>query len=106
MTSAYHDQRERGARTRRASPIPAAPPLAGQRGSRPLGGLLALDHLLALDEHLARTGLALDGDPARLHRLRQLALEVDLQDAVGQRRTDDLDVVGEAEAALESLATL
>ena len=30
------------------------------------------------------------------------ALEVDLQDAVGQRRTDDLDVIGKAEAALES----
>jgi hypothetical protein len=29
-------------------------------------------------------------------------LHVDSQDAVGQRRTDDLDVVGEAEAALES----
>src|ERR1700716_8890 len=44
---------------------------------------------------------ALDLDPARLHGLRQMPLEVELQQAVLERRTFDLDIVREVEAPLE-----
>src|SRR5271155_4964154 len=63
-------------------------PLAGGRS----GGLL-----------LDQPGLAAaDLDLARLHRLRHLVDKVDMQHAVVEAGADDLDMVGEAEAALES----
>src|SRR5262245_55773961 len=61
------------------------------RGDR-LRGLLGVDHL-------GRT--AADRNLARLRRLGNLALEVDVQEAVLQARALDLDMVGELEAPLE-----
>src|SRR5262245_54408221 len=55
-------------------------------------GRLRVDHL----------GLAVaDRDLARLHRLRDLADEVDMEEAVLERRAPDLDVLGELKDALE-----
>src|SRR5262249_43776506 len=55
-------------------------------------GRLRVDHL----------GLAIaDRDLARLHRLRNLADEVDMEEAVLKRRALDLDVLGELKDALE-----
>src|ERR1700737_2915491 len=51
-------------------------------------------------DHLWRR--AADGGLARLLRLGDLAHEINVQEAVLERRTLDLDVVGELEDALES----
>ena len=42
-----------------------------------------------------------DRNPARLHGLRQLAHQIDLQEPVFKRRACHLDVVGEVEFAPE-----
>jgi hypothetical protein len=56
----------------------------------------------------SRTGApgaaALDLDGARLHRLRHLAGELDMQEPVLERGAGHLDEVGELEAALERAA--
>src|ERR1700731_3062356 len=63
------------------------------------GGLLLVDVLVGR----ARGGVASrsNGDPARLHGLRHLAHQVDLQDAVLEPCTFDVDVVGQIELAAE-----
>src|SRR5712671_7622374 len=63
--------------------------VAGRSGRLLLGHL----RLLRLD--------AGDLDGPRLHRLRYLAHQVDMQQAVVEARAGHLDVVGEAEAPLE-----
>src|SRR4051794_29528244 len=55
----------------------------------------------ALDLRLVAVG---DLDPARLHRLRHFAHQVDRQYAVGQVGADDLDVVRQAEMPPERTA--
>ncbi len=53
-------------------------------------------------DHAAACGLAFrDRDSARLHGFRQLALQVDVKQAVLERGSRDLDILGEAEPALE-----
>src|ERR1700751_1339760 len=53
---------------------------------------LGVDHL--------RAAVA-DRDLARLHRLRDLTHEIDVQESVLERRALDLDMLGELEHALE-----
>src|SRR4030095_6070771 len=49
-------------------------------------------------------GARVDRDGAGLQRLRQLALEVDYEQAIAHRRAGHLDVVGEVELPLEGPA--
>src|SRR5439155_12301321 len=52
-------------------------------------------------DHLGRTVAAADADLARLHRLGNLAHEINVQESVLEMRALDLDMVGELEHALE-----
>src|SRR5579864_8938058 len=71
--------------------------LVSEIGSRSGGGLLggALDHLRS-------RGGARDRNRPRLHRLRNLAHEVDMKQAVLERGVLHHDEIGELERALES----
>src|SRR4029079_13535198 len=66
----------------------------------------ALSATTETDEKLVRQGGLgrLDGDHAGLLLLRDLALQLDGEQAVGELGALDLDVVGELEAALEVAA--
>ena len=72
-----------------------APFDSAQAGSR--GGYAATLASICFDLRLA----AADGDRAGLHRLGNLADEIDVEEAVLEARALHLDVVGELEAALE-----
>src|SRR3990170_7806099 len=65
--------------------------------SRRLGGL-AIDDLRLL----GLVGLGGDWDGARLHGLRQLAYEIDMQQTVLEHRALHHDMIGELEPALEA----
>jgi hypothetical protein len=56
---------------------------------------------LGLDLADVGRGRAGDRDPARLHRLRDFADQLDLQQSVVKRRALDLDIVGQIELTLE-----
>ena len=63
---------------------------------------LAADFRRAGFDHAGAGGLALgDLNGARLHRFGQLALQIDMQEAVLKRGSRHLDIFGEAETALE-----
>src|SRR3954471_17207166 len=63
------------------------------------GAALTLRGLLGLDRLLRRA--AVDRDLAGLLGFRDLADEIDVQEAVLQSRASDLDAIGKLEAALE-----
>src|SRR4051812_47781402 len=78
---------------------PAGPPLWHAPEDPKVSGGLLLEHL-----GLLRRGAGRDADRARLRRLGHLAGELDMEQAVVEAGADDLDVVGELEAALEGAA--
>src|SRR6185312_14464211 len=57
-----------------------------------------------LIDHLGGAAARGDLDLARLFRLRDLEHEIDMEQAVVEACTGDLDVIGELEAALEGAA--
>ena len=56
---------------------------------------------MAVDLADIRSGRTRDGNPTRLHGLRQLAYQFDPEQAVVKRRSLDLDVVRQIKLALE-----
>ena len=87
-------------KTRRGGSRPL-PPVACGADSLPgrRRGLSGQAALLSITRGCA--GCTADLDLARLHRLGHLALQLDVEQAVRELGTDDLDVVGELEAMLE-----
>lgn len=81
------------------SPPKSAAPETPQPPADWSGGLLLLDVLVGR----VRGGLAprSNGDPARLHGLRHLAHQVDLQDAILEPCIFDVDMIGQIELAAE-----
>src|SRR5215471_8130219 len=94
MTGSHHDQfhaKKKAPRNLRGAPTQRTQRLE-LRSHYFTSGSLGVDHL----------GLAVaDRNLARLHRLRDLADEIDVKQAVLERRAADLDVLGELEDALE-----
>src|SRR5687768_13986745 len=72
----------------------------GEAGARNQAENPRRANLSSLGVDLPGSGLA-DRNLARLHRLRNLADEVDVEQAVLKACAGDLDMVGELEAALE-----
>ena len=64
-------------------------------------GPLRSGRLAVLDLLVVVAIAGVDRNPARLHGLRQLAHQLDLQEPVFKRCACDLDVVGEVELASE-----
>src|SRR5882762_5888246 len=87
-------QRAPGARHGRAREAPKST-------DRIAAGPLRSGRLAVLDLLVVVANAGVDRNPARLHSLRQLAHQIDLQEPVFQRRACDLDVVGEVELAPE-----
>src|SRR5712675_962032 len=83
---------------KKASRLPAAPSSPGAAWLQ----AASLHCRLVRESRLGGLGLDLDGTGLLL--FRDLALQLDRQQAVGQLRTRDLHMVGELEAALEVTA--
>src|SRR5258708_21814692 len=79
---------------KKASRLPAAPSSQEQPGCR-------LRHCIRLVRESRLGSLGLDLDGTRLLLFRDLALQLDRQQAVGQLRARYLHMFGELEAALE-----
>src|SRR5712672_4311480 len=84
-----------------------SPGAAGPRTENPkstdriAAGPLRSGRLAVLDLLVVVASAGVDRNPARLHGLRQLAHQIDLQEPVFKRRACHLDVVGEVELASE-----
>src|SRR4051794_21614932 len=92
-----------GTNRRRMSPLPDGERARCRRAQLPSGGVAELCFLrLGRGRGLDRRRLAAaDVDLARLHRLGDLALQRDAEQAVGQLGAADPDEIGKLEAALE-----